>query len=37
MIDEVDEREIRQALKNKKDLEIFVGSLPSNASELEII
>ena len=35
--DEVDERDMRNAMRNKKEWEIFIGSLPSNADERELL
>lgn len=29
--EEVDERDLRTAMRNKRDWEIFIGSLPANA------
>lgn len=33
---EVDENDLRNAMRNKRDWEIFIGSLPSNADEREL-
>lgn len=33
---ELDERELRHAMKNKRDWEIFIGSLPNNSDEREL-
>ena len=35
-VTELDERELRNAMKNKKEWKVFIGSLPPNADEREI-
>lgn len=34
--EEIDERDLREAMRNKRDWEIFIGSLPSNSDEREL-
>ena len=34
--EELDERLVREAMRNRKDWEIFIGSLPSNCDEREL-
>lgn len=34
--EDFDDRDIRTAMRNKRDFEIFIGSLPANADEREL-
>jgi RNA recognition motif-containing protein len=34
--EEFDDRDVRNAMRNKRDFEIFIGSLPTNADEREL-
>ena len=34
--EEFDDRDFRNAMRNKKDYEVFIGSLPPNADEREL-
>ena len=34
--EEIDDRVMNEALRNKRDWEVFIGSLPANADEKEL-
>ena len=34
--EDFDDRDVRNAMRNKRDFELFIGSLPSNADEREL-
>ena len=34
--EDFDDREVRNAMRNKREFELFIGSLPSNADEREL-
>ena len=36
MDEDFDDRDVRNAMRNKRDFEVFIGSLPANADEREL-